>query len=48
MNKIIEKYGVNWMNNLSLISEWFRYWHNEGVIWNPDGLQSINLIYKIN
>lgn len=48
MDKIIETYGLNWMNNLELISEWFRHWHNEGVIWNPEGIKSIKLINKIN
>ena len=45
---IVEKYGKDWTRHIMLLSEWFRYWRQEGVIWRPSGLKSIRLIDKIN
>jgi len=46
--KILEKYGENWKKELRFLSEWFRYWRCQGVVWRQTGLKKINLIDKIN
>jgi len=46
--KILEKYGENWKKELRFLSEWFRGWRTQGVVWRETGLKQINLIYKIN
>ena len=46
--KILEKYGDSWKENLMLLSEWFRGWRCQGVIWRQTGLKQINLIEKLN
>ena len=46
--KILEKYGENWKKELRFLSEWFRYWRTQGVIWRQTGLKQINLIDKLN
>ena len=45
---ILEKYGKNWYEELIFLSEWFRYWKQEGVIWRPSGIKDIRLIDKLN
>ena len=46
--KILEKYGENWKKELRFLSEWFRGWRTQGVIWRETGLKQINLIDKLN
>jgi len=46
--KILEKYGENWKKELMLLSEWFRGWRCQGVVWRQSGLKQISLINKIN
>ena len=46
--KILEKYGENWKKELRFLSEWFRGWRCQGVVWRQTGLKQINLIDKIN
>ena len=45
-NKVIELYGKNWIKNITCLSEWYRYWGSEGVIWRPSGIKKISLILK--
>jgi len=45
---IIEKYGKNWSKELIFLSEWFRNWRQEGVVWRPTGIKQIKLIDKLN
>jgi hypothetical protein len=46
--KILEKYGENWKKELRFLSEWFRGWRCQGVVWRQTGLKQINLIDKLN
>lgn len=45
---ILKTYGKDWANELILVSEWFRNWRQEGVVWRPSGIKQIRLIDKIN
>ena len=45
---ILEKYGTAWYEELILLSEWFRNWREEGVVWRPIGIKEIRLIDKLN
>jgi len=45
-NKINELYGNKWKDNLVFLSEWYRNWNSEGVIWRPSAVKNIKLIIK--
>jgi len=45
-NKINELYGNQWKKKLVLLSEWYRHWRSEGVIWRPSAVKDIKLIIK--
>jgi len=45
---ILKEHGKNWYEKLILLSEWFRNWKPEGVVWRPTGIKEIRLIDKIN
>ena len=48
VNNIPVEKQNDWKNDIYFLSEWYRNWGSESVVWRPSGIKLIRLIEKTN